>query len=161
MADGRIKDSQITVSGFLKTADGRQARLRQNIPNWGAWCVVVSEGRIREKNYDQYIEIDLLNLTKITGIATQGREFNGGSEWVKDYKIQYRKDGGIWYFYQGKDQAVKIFRGNTNVYNAVRHDLNPTIMARYIRVHPGYDVGINACVRLELYGCVTGEINEK
>jgi hypothetical protein len=108
MSDGRIKDSQITVSGFLKKAYGRLARLRKNIPDWGAWCANVSGGKIRGKNYDQYILIDLLNLTKITRIATQGRQYNGGREWAKDYKLSYRKDGGIWYFYKGKDQAVKV-----------------------------------------------------
>jgi hypothetical protein len=108
MQDGSIKDSQITVSSVLHKAYGRQARLRQNIPMWGAWCAVVSGGKIREKNYDQYIQIDLLNLTKITKIATQGREYNGGIERVKGYKISYRKDGGIWHFYPGKDQAVKV-----------------------------------------------------
>ena len=108
MADGRIKDSQITVSSFFKTAYGGQARLRQNIPMWGAWCPDVSGGKIREKNYDQYIQIDLLNLTKITRIATQGREYNGGTEWVQDYKLSYRKDGEVWYYYRGKDQAVKV-----------------------------------------------------
>jgi hypothetical protein len=108
MADSRIKDSQIKVSSVLRTAYGGQARLRQNIPLWGAWCPDASGGKIREKNYDQYIQIDLLNLTKITRIATQGREYNGGTEMVKDYKIQYRKYGGVWYFYRGKDQAVKV-----------------------------------------------------
>ena len=50
----------------------------------------------------------------------------------------------------------QIFRGNTDAFTVVRHDLDPTIiiMARYIRVHPGYDTGDNVCMRLELYGCV-------
>ncbi len=38
--------------------------------------------------------------------------------------------------------------------DVVGHNLGPTIIARYIRVHPGYDQGNNACMRLELYGCV-------
>ncbi len=42
------------------------------------------------------------------------------------------------------------------MYGVVRHYLDPTIIARYIRVHPGYDLGNNACMRLELYGCVVG-----
>jgi hypothetical protein len=108
MADGRIKDSQITVSSVLRTAYGGQARLHQNIPKWGAWCPDVRGGKIPGKNYDQYIQIDLLNLTKITGIATQGRRYNGGREKVKDYIISYRKDGGVWYFYQEKYQTVKV-----------------------------------------------------
>jgi hypothetical protein len=108
MADGRIKDSQIRVSSLLSTAYGGQARLRQNIPNWGAWCANVSGGKITTRNYDQYILIDLLNLTKITGIATQGRECNGGREWAKDYKLFFRKDDAPWYFYRRKDQDVKV-----------------------------------------------------
>ncbi len=48
----------------------------------------------------------------------------------------------------------QILRGNTNARYVVRHDLDPTIIARYIRVHPGYDQFNNVCMRLELYGCV-------
>ena len=48
----------------------------------------------------------------------------------------------------------QIFPGNKDVSTVVRHDLDPTIMARYIRVHPGYDKGNFLCMRLELYGCV-------
>jgi hypothetical protein len=48
----------------------------------------------------------------------------------------------------------QIFPGNTDAFTVVRYNLDPTIMARYIRVHPGYDTGFNVCMRLELYGCV-------
>ncbi len=89
MADRTIKDSQITTSSVQHTAYGWQARLHQNIPNWGAWCPDVSGGSKTKRNYDQYIQIDLLKLTKITRIATQGREYAGGKEYVKDYKISY------------------------------------------------------------------------
>jgi chorismate mutase len=41
-----------------------------------------------------------------------------------------------------------------NVSTVVTHDLDPTILARYIRVHPGYDTDNLVCMRLELYGCV-------
>ena len=110
MEDFRIKDSQITTSSVLKgtTAYGWQARLNQNIHDWGAWCPDTSQGSIAEKNYDQYIQIDLLSLTKITRIATQGREHSKARDYVKDYKISYRRDGGVWYFYQEKYQNVKV-----------------------------------------------------
>ena len=110
MEDGRIKDSQIINSSVLqeRTPYGWQARLKQNILKWGAWCPDNTGGKMNEKNYDQYIQIDLLNLTKITGIATQGREYRNGREYVRDYKISYRRDGGAWYFYRGKDQTVKV-----------------------------------------------------
>ena len=49
--------------------------------------------------------------------------------------------------------VFQIFQGNTNVHKIVRRNLNPDIMARYIRIHPGYTVS-TVCMRLELYGCV-------
>ena len=110
MEDFRIKNSQITTSSVLDgtTAYGWQARLNQNIHGWGAWCPDGSGGKTTEKIYDQYIQIDLLKLTKITGIATQGRQYFGGREYVRDYKISYRRDGGVWYFYREKDENVKV-----------------------------------------------------
>jgi hypothetical protein len=48
----------------------------------------------------------------------------------------------------------QVFPGNSDVSTVVTHYLDPTIMARYISVHPGYHTGNNACMRLELYGCV-------
>ena len=110
MEDGRIKDSQITSSSVLKGKSpyGWRARLNQNIPPWGAWCPDISGGKRNERNYDQYIQIDLLNLTKITRIATQGRSYLQGMEYVKDYKISYRRDCGGWNCYKEKDQTVKV-----------------------------------------------------
>ena len=101
MKDGRINDTQITTSGirFNSTAYAWHARLRQNDKRWSAWCINVSRGSKTERNYDQYIQIDLLTLTKITGIATQGHKF---------YKISYRRDNGTWVFYQEKDQEAKV-----------------------------------------------------
>jgi hypothetical protein len=129
MADGRIKDSQITVSSFLKTAYGRLVRLRQNIPDWGAWCPVVSGGKNSEINYDQFIQIDLLNLTKITGIATQGREYNGGIEKAEHYKLSYR-GYGVWYSYRGKDQAVKVIKFDKDVsWIEIFHEIYTVIYA--------------------------------
>ena len=105
MEDGRIKDSQITTTGVAirTTARGWQARLNRSIPKYGAWCAYVSGGSISERNYDQYIQIDLVNMMTTTGIATQGRERSGGRECVKDYKISYSKDSLNWIFYKEKD----------------------------------------------------------
>ena len=110
MEDFRIKDSQITTSSVLKgtAAYGWQARLNQNIHDCGAWCPDDSGGKITEKNYDQYIQIDLLTLMKITGIATQGRGLSKTRDYVRDYKISYRRDGGVWHFYQEKGQNVTV-----------------------------------------------------
>jgi hypothetical protein len=87
--------------------------MEQHMVDWLVYAKIskcgehgVSGGKIR--GHDQYIEIDFLNLTKITGIATHGREYNGGRETVENYAISYRKDGGEWHFYRGIDQSVKV-----------------------------------------------------
>ena len=128
MEDGRIKDSQITASSVIKRKSPHPwlARLNRNIPQWGAWCPDITGGMIQEKNYDQYIQIDLLNLTKITGIATQGR--SGGMEYAKDYKISYSRDCGIWYFYGGKNQTVKVnFVNILNLFVLVHASVKPKL----------------------------------
>ena len=106
--DGKINNSQITTTGVFRSSYGWQARLNKNISNGGAWCADTGGGVKNEKNYDQYIMIDLLNLTKITGIATQGRQFQNGSEWVKDYELSYSRDGTRWEFYTEQVNPVKV-----------------------------------------------------
>ena len=130
MEDGRIKDSQITASSVLKdrTPYAWLARLHRNIPGRGGWCPDITGGKKTEKKYDQYIQIDLLNLTKITGIATQGRSLFIGREYAKDYKISYRRDGGIWYFYGGKNQTVKVnFIDILNLFVHVHASVKPKL----------------------------------
>ena len=48
----------------------------------------------------------------------------------------------------------QIFQGNKDVFTVARHDLDPAIMARYIRVRPGYYTANQVCMAFELYGCV-------
>ena len=110
MEDGRIKDSQIKSTGVIKNRSpfGWQARLNRNIPHWGGGCPDVSGGKMTGKNYDQYIQIDLLNLTKITGIATQGRSYSNGREFAKDFKISCSKDGEMWSNYGENFQTEKV-----------------------------------------------------
>ena len=106
MEDNSIKVSQIIASGVTEVAGAYGWYARLNTV-WVEWCPDTSGGKITDRNYDQYIQIDLLNLTQIIGIATQGGEYNGAA-YAKDYKISYRRDGGVWYFYQEKDETVKV-----------------------------------------------------
>ena len=105
MEDGRIKDSQITTSSVIKggSSFGWHARFNKNIHS-DAWCANSSGGSKTKRNYDQYVQIDLLTLTEITEIAAQRVE----SSYPQDYKISYRRDGGVWNFYHGKDETVKV-----------------------------------------------------
>ena len=112
MESGKINDSQITVSSVRPgtTASGEQARLRRNIPDWGAWCFDTSGGLESELRSDQFIQVDLLSLKNITEIATQGREYNGGTQLVWRYIVSYSRDGRTWNYYKD-DGARDTFNG--------------------------------------------------
>ncbi|XP_028416091.1 EGF-like repeat and discoidin I-like domain-containing protein 3 [Dendronephthya gigantea] len=110
LEDGRIRDSQITCSSVRKgtNASSEQARLRHNISPWGAWCPDTSRVNVSSKNnsYDQFIEIDLLYPINISGVAIQGREYNGGREFVESYKISYSINGSGWIYYAYSDKKM-------------------------------------------------------
>ena len=69
------------------------ARLRQKNYAYGAggWAAM-------DNDHDQWLQVDLQQTTRVTGIATQGRyDFN---QWVKSYKLQYSQDGNTFTFYR-------------------------------------------------------------
>ena len=106
MESGDLKDEQITASTWLyfKKRDTRYyrpyfARLNYQ-PSGGGWC-----SDDIHTYPDQYIEIDLKENMKVTGIASQGR--HGGSEWVDKYKIEYQRNSGS-EFRQYKEDNLKV-----------------------------------------------------
>lgn len=44
--------------------------------------------------------------------------------------------------------------GNTNPYDIVLKDLEPPLIARFVRFIPVTDHSMNVCLRVELYGCL-------
>ena len=109
MENEKIKNSQITVSStFHRINSGKSARLHRNILDWGAWCPNITTAGKENIYYDEYIQIDLLHLTTITKVATQGREFRGGLEFVKTYQISYSYDNKNWMYYREKSSDVKV-----------------------------------------------------
>ncbi len=91
MEDRRIHDNQITAKSWLyfDKRDSRYyrpyfARLNYNELS-GGWCSADFA-----KHPGQYIEVDLLDNTLVTAIATQGR--HGGQEWVQSFQIEYQRN---------------------------------------------------------------------
>lgn len=50
--------------------------------------------------------------------------------------------------------SFQVLDGNTNPYDIVLKDLEPPLIARFIRFIPVTDHSMNVCLRVELYGCV-------
>lgn len=47
----------------------------------------------------------------------------------------------------------QIIEGNKNAYDVVLKDLEPPIIARFVRFMPVTDHSMIVCMRVELYGC--------
>lgn len=83
LEDRRVPDQLITASSFYNYyCAPRNARLRQRRVGrlGGAWCAKRSDRR-------QWLKIDLGGLTRVSRIATQGRQ--NADQWVTSYYVSY------------------------------------------------------------------------
>ncbi|CAH3154101.1 unnamed protein product [Pocillopora meandrina] len=149
MESGAIFDSQITASSMLNdNLAAPNARLHfkgsKNPLRRAGWVAGV-------KNINQWLQVDLQHITRVIGIATQGR--HDFEQWVTKYKLQYGDDGQTFRVYKRNgDISDTVFPGNKDRDTVVYHDLNPLIYVRYVRVLPMAWTGTIA-MRIELYSC--------
>ena len=86
MANDEIADSQLTASSVYSGHGGLEIdKARLNGP--GAWCVAHS-------NQQQWLQVDLQNMTIVTGVITQGR--SSQLQYVRFYWVEYTQDGSSW-----------------------------------------------------------------
>lgn len=50
--------------------------------------------------------------------------------------------------------SPQVLDGSSNPYDIFLKDLEPPIVARFVRFIPVTDHSMNVCMRVELYGCV-------
>jgi len=98
LEDKRISDSAFTASSSFNDHH-RPSLARLNLlsdgKHAGAWCP-------KEKIPNQWLQIDLGEITAVTKVATQGRY--SSEDRVKTYKLSYSVDGIHWTWY--KQRAV-------------------------------------------------------
>ena len=100
MESRHIKDAQITASSqWDRNHAAFQGRLnfKAGGGKHGGWSA-------RSNNGNQWIQVALGSYTKLTSIATQGR--NANSQWVTAYKLQYSEDGVNFYYYKVPGQSL-------------------------------------------------------
>ncbi|XP_022807914.1 lactadherin-like [Stylophora pistillata] len=144
--DKRIPDSAFTASNSVDNRH-RPSLARLNLlsdgKHIGAWCP-------KKGSKNQWLQIDLGEVTALTKVATQGRY--SSEDRLTTYTLSYSVDGLHWTSY--KQRAVeKVFAGNTDRNTAIVHPLKPHIEARSIRFHPRTHNHNGPCFRVELYGC--------
>ncbi|XP_035670035.1 uncharacterized protein LOC118411665 [Branchiostoma floridae] len=141
-----IADAQLNASAALDV-DHRPQRARLNARNdangGGGWAAALSD-------VNEWLEIDLLYSTKVTGLVTQGT-FDL-LRWVTTYEVMYSLDRHSWEIITENNGPPKIFQGNTDQNTEVHTYLDTPIVTRFVRIWPKtWHNGIG--LRLELLGC--------
>uniref|UniRef100_A0A8C2XC63 receptor protein-tyrosine kinase n=1 Tax=Cyclopterus lumpus TaxID=8103 RepID=A0A8C2XC63_CYCLU len=146
----QIQDEDISASSqWSESTAARYGRLDFEEGD-GAWCPEIT---VEPDSLKEFLQIDLRSLHFITLVGTQGRHAGGiGNEFSQMYKIKYSRDGSRWISWRNR-QGKQVIEGNRNAYDIVLKDLEPPIIARYVRFMPVTDHSMNVCMRVELYGC--------
>ena len=122
MENRLIKDAQITASSEWDSNHAAiQARLnfKAGGGKQGAWSA-------RSNDAYQWIQVALGSYTKLTGIATQGR--NGVNQWVAKYQLQYSDDGVNFHYYKALGQRspkVKPYPAQLTTSNSCTYSWQP------------------------------------
>ena len=102
MQDNKIPDSSITASTtwnahYTPPSSGRLEQ--QQAGKYGCWAASTS-------NTMQWFQVDFGTWTKVTMVATQGRQ--DAAWWTKSYTLAYSYDGVFWKDYKEEDY-VKVY----------------------------------------------------
>ena len=104
MRSGLISDAAIVASTIYHATYSRPqvGRLHYNSAGsgtYGSWLAA-------SNNLGQWLQADLGNWTRITGVATQGRQ--DSNQWVKSYSLS--TNNGIFFEFIKTDSGVKRVR---------------------------------------------------
>ncbi|XP_034430853.1 coagulation factor V [Hippoglossus hippoglossus] len=101
----------------------------------------------------QWLQVELPQVKKITGIITQGAKSMGTEMYVMSYTLQYSDNGINWIQYTDDEEfQYKTFSGNNNNNDHVKNYIYPPIFSRFIRIVP-HSWTSSITMRVELLGC--------
>jgi len=103
MHSGQLPDSAITASSSFHPTNfapkiGRLHYLSSGSGTGGSWAA-------GGNNPYQWLQVDLGNWTRVTGVATQGRQ--DSSQWVKSYSLS-TNDGQFFEFLKTESGVKKV-----------------------------------------------------
>ena len=94
MENQAISDAQVTASSQMdNTHSAREARLHSKSDGnqRGGWVAF-------RNDLNQWLQVDLGTFTRVTRVATQGRD--GYDQWVTKYRLQYSDDGDTFHSFK-------------------------------------------------------------
>ncbi|XP_061647973.1 coagulation factor V isoform X2 [Phyllopteryx taeniolatus] len=150
MENGLIEDRRVTASSvnsnwYFGPWSPSFARLNKQ----GA----VNAWQARYRDMKQWLQVELADVMKITGIITQGAKSLGKEMYVTSYTLKYSDNGIHWHDYtEDDDRPAKIFFGNTDNNEHVKNFIYPPIFSRFVRIVPRTWTA-SITLRVELLGC--------
>uniref|UniRef100_A0AAQ6IDG4 ferroxidase n=1 Tax=Anabas testudineus TaxID=64144 RepID=A0AAQ6IDG4_ANATE len=148
MESGLIEDHHITASSTASSWYGGPwkpsfARLnRQGTIN--AW-------QAKYNDMYQWLQVELPQVKKITGIVTQGAKALRKEMYVMSYSLQYSDNGIHWNHYTD-DENVTFKVSCSKITDHVKNYIYPPIFSRFIRIIPR-TWWVSLTMRIELLGC--------
>lgn len=158
MKSGAIQDSQLTDSShrhhykkpslWSSSADARLDQIHTK-DRFGGWHPASNAGGY----FKQWIQVDLLEATNVTGIVTQGRALGDKyDQWAASYKIHYGDDVENLRPILNENGDHMIFPGNFDRDTKKMNFFPVPITARYVRVMV-WSFHRVPVLRVELLGC--------
>uniref|UniRef100_A0A673LFB8 ferroxidase n=1 Tax=Sinocyclocheilus rhinocerous TaxID=307959 RepID=A0A673LFB8_9TELE len=141
---GLIKDAQITASSVASSWYSGQ---------WHPWYARLNKYGTANA-WQPWIQVELKDIKKITGIITQGAKSLGNEMFVTAYSLEYSEDGKRWTKLRKKCFLLfsQTFQGNTDNNGQVKNYIYPPIFSKFIRIIPKqWQKSIT--MRIELLGC--------
>ena len=104
MESGAILDSQINASSEYDDSYHGAIKARLRLPgstsSAGSWITY-------SNNANHWLQVDLkIQYTKVSGVATQGRDSATNEHWVTKYKLQHSNDGVSFQYYKEQGQTA-------------------------------------------------------
>ena len=110
-----------------------------------------------ENDNNQWLQVDLLNMTTISGLEVQGNPDESNLDYVTAYEISYSADGENYIQYKEPHSTfpgdyVPQFVGPSSPGRTQSAYFQHPITARYIRIHPKSWMG-RIAMRVDILGC--------
>ncbi|KXJ22142.1 Coagulation factor VIII [Exaiptasia diaphana] len=152
MQSNAIPNSAITASSTLSNKHSSwNARLHKQesknpdgTQNLAVWCPAV-------KQAGEYLQIDMGRPVSLKQVATQGRPSYGFNQYVKKYRLSYKRLDTQWMDYR-ESGIIKVFGGNTDRNTVVTNTLREKVVAQQVRIIV-MEWNQYICMRAEIYGC--------
>uniref|UniRef100_A0A8C0HC53 Discoidin, CUB and LCCL domain containing 1 n=1 Tax=Chelonoidis abingdonii TaxID=106734 RepID=A0A8C0HC53_CHEAB len=152
LGDGVISNSHITASSSWEET----SEIGESV-QWSpdkAWLQVQGiSWASNHSSHREWLEIDLGEKKRITGIRTTGSTMLKFNFYVKTFILNYKNNNSKWRTYKGiLNNEEKVFQGNSNYEDVVRNNFIPPIVARYVRIIP-QTWHQRIALKVELIGC--------